>query len=571
MSRILVADDEEGIRRLLRRTLERNGHTVTEAVDVTEAAERLATEPFDLLLCDINMPGGSGLDLVRQVDAELPNTVVMMVTGVDDPAVAEEAMAMGAYGYMVKPFKANEAVIHVAGALRRRELELAQRRHFKELESKVASGTTALRQALSRLERTEETARSAERETADRLVTALVLATEETEGHIERMSRYAAALAERRGLDAWTSEEFRLAASLHDIGKIGVPAAILLKPGPLTEEEFEVVRRHPNLAAELLTEGTSQTSALGARIALTHHERWDGAGYPTGLAGEAIPVEGRIAAVADAFDALTSDRVYRRALPVEEALTVLRAERGAQFDPALLDLFEESIDEMLAIREAYPDPPPPEGGITVLVADPRRMFAHALGRMLDDAAGLTVSALAETAAGALDALRQHAPDVAVLAADLPDRDGVDLATQIRAEAPSATVILLAARDDEELLLRALDAGCSGLVLRDRAFEELAPAVAAARAGEPLVPAARLMTLFGRRRGGRSSDSPLTRREVEILQLVAEGLSNDAVAERLVLSVNTVRNHVQNILTRLGAHSRLEAVTIAVRQGIIAYR
>jgi putative two-component system response regulator len=310
---------------------------VQEASSVVEARDRLAAESFELALCDINMAGESGLALVRQIAAELPDTGVVMVTGVDDPQVADEAMALGAYGYLVKPFLPNEVLINVDSGLRRRASERARRSYEEELESKVLSRSTALRQALKRLEETKTGAQLAERETVDRLVTALTLRSEETGGHIERMSRYAATLAAKRGIDAWTDDEFRVAAMLHDVGKIGVPDAILLKPGPLTEDEFAAIRRHPDLGVSLLGDGGSRVLVLGARIALTHHERWDGAGYPQGLKAEEIPLPARIFAVVDALDAMTHERPYRPARSLEEALEALKKEAGRQFDPRVVE------------------------------------------------------------------------------------------------------------------------------------------------------------------------------------------------------------------------------------------
>jgi putative two-component system response regulator len=355
--RILVVDDEAPLRRALRRTLSRAGYGVAEAGDVTQARQILCREPIELVFCDVNMPGESGLELVRSVAGEQSDIVVIMLTGVDDPAVAEQALAIGAHGYLVKPIGPNEALINVASGLRRRALELDRRAYVRELEGKILTRTSALRDALQRLEQTEATARHAERDTIDRLVTALSLRSEETGGHIQRVGRYSQLLARKSHVNGFSDEQICLAAMLHDVGKIGIPDAILLKPGPLTEEEFAIIRRHPALGSSLLGEGESPLLRLAAEIAMTHHERWDGRGYPCGLAGDEIPVYGRIAAIADVFDALTSDRVYRSALPVPEAMTQIEAERGCHFDPGLVDLFVSSAEELTAIREDHPEQP----------------------------------------------------------------------------------------------------------------------------------------------------------------------------------------------------------------------
>jgi len=356
MAQLLIVDDEEPFRRALRRTLERGGHTVHEASSVGEARAVLSTEDIDLALCDVNMPGGSGLELVRSVASEGSDTAVVMLTGVDDPAVADEALAIGAYGYLVKPMGGNEALISVSSSLRRRELELARRQHVAELESKIVSRSAALQQALAQLELTTASALDAQRDAADRLVTALTIRSEETGAHIQRVGQFSAMLARLAGVRLWSAEEMCLAAMLHDVGKIGIPDAILLKPGPLEEDEFAIIKRHPVIGNRLLANGTSPVLILGAQIALAHHERWDGAGYPHGLAGDEIPIAGRIAAIGDVFDALTSDRVYRGAVPFEDAVEHMRSERGRHFDPALLDLFLSSPEELHAIRLTHPDP-----------------------------------------------------------------------------------------------------------------------------------------------------------------------------------------------------------------------
>ncbi len=354
-AQILVVDDEPPLRRALRRTLSRAGYSVLEAGDVGQARKVLGAEPVELVFCDVNMPGESGLELVRHVAAEHPDIVVIMLTGVDDPDVAEQALAVGAHAYLVKPVAPNEALINVVSGLRRRSLELERRAYVQELEGKVLTRTSALRDALARLEQTEATARHAERDTVARLVTALTLRSEETGRHIQRVGRYSQLLGRKGDINGFSQEHLCLAAMLHDVGKIGIPDAILLKPGPLTEEEFTIIKRHPGLGGALLDQGDSPVLRLAAEIAMTHHERWDGRGYPRGLAGEGIPIAGRITAIADVFDALTSDRVYRGAMPILEAMALIEAEGGSHFDPHLADLFATSSDELAAIREELPE------------------------------------------------------------------------------------------------------------------------------------------------------------------------------------------------------------------------
>ena len=565
MAHILIVDDEPEVLGLFREVLEVRGHSVEGASDVIEARERLAGAGFDLVVCDINLPGETGLALVRQVANELPDTAIVMVTAVDQPALAEEALALGACGYLVKPCRTNDLVITVAVGLRVRDLSRNGRLHVEELESKVLRRTMALHEAVQLLEANSETAGMALRETADRLVTALTLRSDETAAHIQRMSRYGARLALAAGITTWSDDEIQVGMMLHDVGKIGVPDGILLKPSTLNEEEYEVVKRHPLLGAKLLSEGHSPVLTMGAEIALTHHERWDGGGYPCGLAGESIPTVGRIAAIADVFDALTSERIYREARPAEQACGIMACERGRHFDPDLLDLFLLSLDEMLLIRDAHPDPAS-TATIRVLIVDTRALFADALVRLLGTADDVSVVGLARTAVEAVDMLAQRTADVVVLDADLPEGDGAAVIAAVQAEVPEPAVILLAGRGDGRLLQHALEAGGVGIIERDRAFEELLPAVRARFAGEPSIPPARLNALMTRPPAGTGD---LTPREVEIISLMAHGLPNKIIAAQLDLRLNTVRNHVQRILNKLGAHSKLEAIATARRRGMTA--
>lgn len=355
MAELLIVDDEAPFRQALRRTLERGGHQVLEASNVAEARAVLEAEAVELVLCDVNMPGGSGLELVRWIATDHSDTAIVMLTGLDDPAVANEAFSIGAFGYLVKPVGGNEALINVSSNLRRRELEQSRRQYVEELESKVVSRTAALRAAVQQLELGRASVQHAERDAVDRLVAALTIRSEETGAHIKRVGRFTALLADRAGVNGHSHDEICLAAMLHDVGKIGIPDSILLKPGPLDGEERTIMQRHAALGSELLADGNSPVLVLGAQIALTHHERFDGSGYPRGLSGDQIPGAGRIVAIGDVFDALTSDRVYRPAMPVAEAAAQMRAERGRHFDPDLLDVFLDALDEFEAIRAAHPD------------------------------------------------------------------------------------------------------------------------------------------------------------------------------------------------------------------------
>jgi len=354
-AKLLIVDDEEPVRRAMERILERRGYDCTTAPDVVTAREVLANEGFELVLSDMNMPGESGLELVKTVVVEYPDTATVMCTGMDDADLARTAIEVGAYGYIVKPFEPNEVVIAVVNALRRRELELENRNHREHLEDMVKARTSELWSAISDLERTQKELRVSREETIERLSIAAEFKDMETAAHIRRMSLYCALLAERVGLDSARCEQLRLASQMHDVGKIGIPDNVLLKPGPLEPDEWKTMKQHSAIGHRILSNSESHLLNLAAVVALTHHERMDGTGYPQGLVEDDIPLEGSIAAVADVFDALTTDRVYRKAFPLGEALEIMRSERGDHFHPKILDSFFDAMDLVLGIKELHGD------------------------------------------------------------------------------------------------------------------------------------------------------------------------------------------------------------------------
>lgn len=350
---ILVVDDDAPIRGLLAHLLERHGYLCTVAANAQQARDHLKHRAFDLLVSDVSMPGESGLDLVRYTLAEYRDTAAIMITGVDDPYLANLALECGAYGYIIKPFEPNEVLINVSNALRRRRLEIENRTHRENLEQLVVARTLALRNALTDLKLARE-------ETIHRLTTALGFRDDETAQHIQRMSRFCEVIARHSGMEEDQCELVRLASAMHDVGKIAVPDYILRKPGELTPEEWDIIKQHSEQGYRILAGSVSELLELAATVAWTHHERFDGKGYPRALTGEAIPVEGRIANIADTFDALTSKRAYKPAFSLEEALDLMRKRRGNQFDPGLLDLFFNALDEILDIRRQYLDDGTPD-------------------------------------------------------------------------------------------------------------------------------------------------------------------------------------------------------------------
>jgi putative two-component system response regulator len=344
--RVLVVDDTEQVRTLVTRVLERNEYRCLPAAGGAEARECLARETFDLMLCDVNMPDESGFDLAEYVLEAHPSTAVLMISGVDDAETALRALELGAYGYVIKPFSINEILISVVNALRRQTLELDARLHLTEVEDAVDARTRELNDALDSLHEAQE-------ETVRRLSRVAEFRDDQTGEHIQRMAHYCHLLGRKLGLDADLCELLRIASPLHDVGKVAIPDGILLKPGPLTAKERHVMERHAEIGYQMLADAGQELLDFAATLALTHHEHFDGSGYPRGLAGEEIPIEGRIAAVADVFDALTSDRVYRPAFPVHDAVSLLRKRRGTHFDPQVVDVFLGSLDEVLELRRLH--------------------------------------------------------------------------------------------------------------------------------------------------------------------------------------------------------------------------
>jgi putative two-component system response regulator len=352
---LLIVDDDEALRRWEERVVRDHGYSCEGAADGDAVREQLREHSFKLALLDVNMPGESGMHLLADIRRTHPEVAVLMVTGEDSTKLAMSAIEHGAYGYLVKPVGSGELLINVANALHRRRRELENLRLVERLQATVDERSQRLEDALQDLELSETKVWVSQAETIFRLARLVEFRDEETGHHLQRMSSYCEILARRIGFSEQRCELLRLASQLHDIGKVAVPDHILLKQGKLTPEEFEVIKGHAERGFQMLAGSTSEVVQMGALIARTHHERWDGSGYPRGLAREEIPEEGRIAAVADVFDALTSDRVYRSALPVKSAVEMMLAERGRHFDPELLDAFMLDLPGIETIREAYAD------------------------------------------------------------------------------------------------------------------------------------------------------------------------------------------------------------------------
>lgn len=319
--RILIVDDEPANLKVLRQVLQ-DLYRLTFARSGVAALELLDKEQVDLILLDIMMPDMTGFEVCEQLkaNAETQHVPVIFVTALKETIDEETGLNLGAVDYITKPI-----VPAIVRARVKTHLSLVQAEALRETQVDL----------IQRLGRAAE------------------YKDNETGMHVQRMSRYSHVLALAAGIDEETANELMLAAQMHDLGKIAIPDNILLKPGRLDEGEFKKMKAHAQIGADILDNPRSQLVALARSIAITHHEKWDGSGYPYGLKGEEIPLEGRIAAIADVFDALTSERPYKQAWSVEQAIALLEDESGKHFDPQLVALFIQEIDQILTIKANF--------------------------------------------------------------------------------------------------------------------------------------------------------------------------------------------------------------------------
>jgi putative two-component system response regulator len=325
------------------------------AANAAEARAKLRTRTFELMLCDVTMPGETGFSLLAYAQKAHPDTAVIMVTAIDSPDEASPAVIHGAYGYIIKPFEPNAILINVATALTRRADRVGDKTRNAELQDEVSSRSEELKDALDRLAAGDHALSMSQEETVLRLALAAEWRDHDTGLHLKQMSTLAARLATLAGLPTDRVEQLRVASQMHDIGKIGLPDAVLLKAGPLDDDERIIIQTHSEIGFQMLQDSESPLIQLASIVARTHHERFDGTGYPHGLAGNAIPLEGKIVAIADVFDALRSERPYKRAFSFDKSLGIMRDGRGSHFDPDLLDLFLSDAEELVMLSTSFPD------------------------------------------------------------------------------------------------------------------------------------------------------------------------------------------------------------------------
>lgn len=351
-ARILIIDDDPTLTRLFADLLESAGYRAIVTLNQPSDFSRVFVEVApDLVLLDLNMPQMSGFEILAWIRALGSNGFmpVLVLTGDATLETKRRALAAGAKDFLTKPPDMMETLLRIDNLLETRSLHRALESQNAELEIQVQERTRALREALGDLARLHGDLRASHEDTVRRLAAAAELRDGETALHLQRIGAYAATLASAAGFDEAEAETLRLAAPMHDIGKICVPDRVLMKRSVLTGTEYAIMKTHADIGRRILEGSESPLLRTAATIAWTHHEHWNGRGYPRGMAGEEIPIVGRVVAIADAFDSMTSARRYREAVSRENAIELMEANGGTQFDPELIKVFASAIGDLQTI------------------------------------------------------------------------------------------------------------------------------------------------------------------------------------------------------------------------------
>lgn len=340
---VLIVDDEPRNRKLLSALVRSEGHDFIEAGDGETALVMVQDRAPDLILLDIMMPGMDGLEVTRRIKQHhiSQHIPIILITSLSDKETRVSGLEAGAEEFLTKPVDRVELSARLRNLLRLKQYSDQIRSHNAHLEEEVTRRTNEVLE--SRIEIVRALGRAAE------------YRDNETGLHTLRMSKYAQLVAAAMGLEKQRCDMLLIASPMHDIGKVGIPDEVLLKPGKLNDEEWAIMREHTRIGARILAGGDADLLKMAESVALYHHERWDGSGYPEGLSGEAIPLEARIVAIADVFDALTSKRPYKRAWSAEEAIEEIRRMKGSHFQPEVVEAFEASLDDILGVLRLFGD------------------------------------------------------------------------------------------------------------------------------------------------------------------------------------------------------------------------
>jgi putative two-component system response regulator len=445
MTRVLVIDDEDIVRMLVMEILDSSGYAVTGAESAERALALLEESDYDLVVSDVIMPGLSGLELLELVHERRASLPVVLVTGAGTYDTLSQALTRGAAGLVTKPFSHAQLQAAVADALERAT------RSREELRERLLAPTLA-----------------------SALANAIEARDSYLHGHCERLAALAVRIAELYGLSPDEVETIRLGAILHDVGKIGIPDRVLLKPGPLDDEERLIIETHPEIGDKLLE--PLDLLAAARPIVRHHHERWDGAGYPDRLADEAIPFGARIVAVADSIEVMSSRQLYRSPLAPHQIVEELREGRGGQWDPQVVDLALQLIDsgelklhsDGLRLLDQAAEPEAQQALAVLLVQgndEHAENLSDALGRALDGA----IVACATSAASAAELLSSSTWSIAIVDQNLPDGDALVVLDTLRSSHPGLPIVVLTGQGSEQLALEAFRHGASDYVVKGNGY------------------------------------------------------------------------------------------------------
>jgi putative two-component system response regulator len=345
---ILIVDDQAQNMELLEAYLVPRGYEIIKAASGEEALGKLTSNQIDLILLDVMMPGMDGFEVTRRIrnDSKIRQLPIILITALRETEDRVKGIEAGCDDFISKPVDKMELLARVQSLIKVKAYNDLTSNYQKELQTEVTGRTEELRQSFEKI-------KAASLDTIYRLSMASEYKDQNTGAHIKRMSRYCGAVARRMGLDERTIETLLYAAPMHDLGKIGIPDLILMKPSKLDPAEWEIMKQHTVIGAKILEGSDAEFIQLGETVARSHHEKWDGSGYPDSLKGDEIPISGRIAAIADVFDALTSKRPYKEAFSDEKALAIISEGRGSHFDPDVVDAFFAIRDEILRIKGQY--------------------------------------------------------------------------------------------------------------------------------------------------------------------------------------------------------------------------
>ncbi len=444
MTKILVIDDEPVIRDLMLEILDEAGYESTGAPTAEFALELLVDLDIDLVVSDVVMPGLSGLELLEEVRTVRPALPVVLVTGAGTYSTLSEALARGADGLVIKPFSHGEFLIAIAAALER------SGRAERDMSERLLAPSLAMA-----------------------LANAIEARDAGTHGHCERLTALAVWIAAQLGLGTGETEIVRLGAILHDVGKIGIPDRVLLKPGPLTAEELELMRTHPQIGDRVL-EPLALLSSVRP-VVLHHHERWDGKGYPEGLAAEATPLPARIVGLADAIEAMWARRPYRESLTRTQILSELEKGAGAQWDPELVRIVVAGVASgdlgftPSGIRVAIQSPAANHNIFSVLLVEEDPAAAELARDAIESAFDDVRVVHARNAVRALELCGTSLWSLVLIDQHLPNGSGMELLHSIRADGPATPVVMITGNGSEALAVEAFHNGANDYVVRGEHF------------------------------------------------------------------------------------------------------